>query len=357
MLTLISAIVLLGALIFVHEFGHFLFAKLSGVRVLKFSLGFGPKVIGKKWGDTEYLISVFPLGGYVKMLGEEHDEPLQEQDKPFAYTLQPVWKRAGIVLSGPVFNIFFAVVLFIIIFISGIPILYPQVGEVLEGTPAKKSGILKGDRIIEINGKPIGQWDEMTDVIHKNPERSLELKIKRNSELISLSIIPERKSLKNIFGEEKEIGIIGIKPLGNTFIRKYNIIEAIRLGIQKTYDVSALTVISVIKLIQRIIPAKVIGGPIFIIQMAGESASHGAMSFFTFMAIISVNLGVLNLLPIPVLDGGHLFFLGIEAIRKKALSEKTMLIAQRVGLAIIITLMAFAFYNDIIRLIRGEGFP
>ncbi|MBI4823298.1 MAG: RIP metalloprotease RseP [Nitrospirae bacterium] len=356
-MTFLLAIVLLGILIFVHELGHFLFAKLMGVRVLKFSLGFGPKVIGRKVGDTEYLISAFPLGGYVKMLGEEQGVTLKEEEKAFAYNLQPVRKRFWILFSGPLFNMLFAVVIFIFIFANGIPILYPDVGEVIEDSPASHAGIQKGDRVIGINAENITEWDEMTGIIHGSPEKGLDLKIKRGQDIISLKIVPERKVVKNIFGEENEIGLIGIKPLGNTFIKRFGVPDAVKNGFIKTYEVTALTIISVIKLLQRVIPAETIGGPILIVQMAGEQASRGVLNFFTFMAIISVNLGILNLLPIPVLDGGHIMFLGIEAIRRKPLDERTMLIAQRIGLAVIITLMAFALYNDIMRLFEGKGLP
>lgn len=356
-MTFLLAVILLGIIIFVHELGHFLFAKLLGVRVLKFSLGFGPKLVGRKYGDTEYLISSIPLGGYVKMLGEEHAEELKEEEKPFAYNYQPVWKRFTIVFCGPLFNMIFAIVIFFFVFLNGFPILLPEVGEVLNNSPAALSGLAKGDRVIEIEGVTVNQWDEMTTVIYKNPGKPLRFKIKRDSDTLNMSIIPEKKSIKNIFGEEKEIGLIGIKPSGSSFIKKEGIVGAAENSIIRTWDISVLTVVSLVKLIQRVIPADTIGGPILILQMAGEQASRGFLSFFLFMAIININLGILNLLPIPILDGGHILFLGIEAIRRKPLNEKIIAIAQRIGLAIILTLMVFALYNDIIRLITGKQFP
>ncbi len=356
-MTFISAIVLLGILIFVHELGHFLFAKWLGVRVLKFSLGFGPRLIGRRYGDTEYLISSIPLGGYVKMMGEEPGEELKEEDKPFAYNYQSVWKRFVIVFSGPIFNLFFAAFIFMLIFLHGVPVLQPEIGEVVGQSPAMTAGLVKGDRIMEINGIVINQWDEMTTIIHKNPDKALSFKIKRDSNTVNISITPEKKKVKDIFGEEKEVGLIGIKPSGSTFVKKEGIFSAVADGVTKTFEISVLTVVGIIKLIQRIVPAETIGGPILIFQMAGEQAAVGAMNFFTFMAIISINLGILNLLPIPVLDGGHLMFLTIEAIRRKPLSERGMMIAQRVGLAFIITLMIFALYNDIMRIITGKTIP
>ncbi len=353
----LSAIILLGILIFVHELGHFLSAKLMGVRVLKFSLGFGPKLVGKKYGDTEYLISAIPFGGYVKPLGETPGEELLEDDKPFAYNYQPVWKRFLIAFSGPFFNILFAVVIFFFIFLNGFPVLVPEIGEVLNNSPAARSGLIKGDKIIDIEGNTINQWDEMTTVIHENPDKPLKLKIKRGDKIFSVSVTPERKKTRNIFGEEKEIGLIGIKPSGSTFTKKEGIVSAVANSVIRTWEISVLTIVSVVKLIQRVLPMETIGGPILIVQMAGEQASRGLLNFFLFMAIISINLGVLNLLPIPILDGGHILFLGIEAIRRKPLNEKVVAIAQRIGIAIIITIITFVLYNDIMRLITGKQFP
>lgn len=447
-MTFLSAIILLGIIIFIHELGHFLFAKVLGVRVLKFSLGFGPKIIGKKYGDTEYLISSVPLGGYVKMLGENTDDELSEDDKPFAYNNQPVWKRVIIVSTGPIFNLVFAVLLFIVVFLSGIPTPYPDIGKIEENSPAAKAGFAtgdkvlaidghvvqswddivkllnessgksllfkikraqevmelsvipvskteknifgedkeywdigifplvypvvgevveggraeeadmkKGDRIIEIDGTPIKTWQDMTEIIHRNSGNQLNFKIERNNRIMELSITPEEKTLYSPGGEAKKLGIIGIKHIGNDFIKKYSIPDAISLSLEKTWDIIVLTFVVIIKLIQRVLPIDIIGGPIFILQMAGEQASRGLLDFIFFMAVININLGILNLLPIPILDGGHIVFLGIEAIRKKPLNEKFIAVSQRVGIAIIIIIMVFAFYNDIMRIITGKKFP
>ncbi len=356
-MTFLSAVILLGIIIFVHELGHFLFAKMMGVRVLKFSLGFGPKLIGKKYGDTEYVISAIPLGGYVKMLGEIPGEELSEDEKPFAYNYQKIWKRFAIVLFGPIFNILFAITIFFFSFMNGLPILVPEIGGIMPDTPAEKAGLMKGDRIVEINGVPIDQWDQMTDIIHKSPEKTLSIKIKRDNARLQVSIKPEKKTVKDIFGEGKPVGLIGIKPSGDTVIKKENIPNAFADSIVRTGEISVLTLVSIVKLIQRVIPMDTIGGPILIVQMAGEQASKGFLNFFIFMAIININLGVLNLLPIPILDGGHLLFLGIEAIRRKPLSERVIAVSQKVGLAILLTLMAFVIYNDFVRLITGKQLP
>jgi regulator of sigma E protease len=356
-MTFISALILFGIIIFVHELGHFLFAKIMGVRVLKFSLGFGPKLIGKKYGDTEYLISAVPLGGYVKMLGETSEEQLGDEEKQFAYNYQKVWKRLVIVVAGPLFNIIFAVAIFFFSFLNGLPVMIPEIGGTMPDTPAAKAGLLKADRIMEIDGIVINQWEEMTEVIHKNPGKPLSMTIQRDGKSFKVTLTPEKKRVKDIFGEGKDIGLIGIKPSGNTIIKKENIPNAFAASIDRTWEMSALTLVSIVKLIQRVIPIETMGGPILIVQMAGEQASRGVLNFFIFMAIININLGVLNLLPVPILDGGHVLFLSIEAIRKKPLSEKVVSISQKIGLAILLTLMVVVFYNDILRLITGKQFP
>lgn len=356
-MSVIFAILLFGFVIFIHELGHFIFAKINGVKVLKFSLGFGPKVIGKKIGETEYLISAVPLGGYVKMLGDDPDENVEISDEDRSYKNQPVYKRAAIVFSGPLFNLLTAVVIFFFIYLTGVPTLSPVVGEVMPDTPASKAKLLKGDRIVEIEGKPVKQWADMTDIIHSSPDKALAFKIKRDSELRPVTIVPESKKIKDIFGEEREIGLIGVKPSEETFIVKEDFFNSIKYAFVKTWEISALTVVGIVKLIQRIIPMETIGGPILIFQLAEKQASTGILNYFFFAAVISINLGVLNLLPIPVLDGGHLVFLGIEAVKREPLSEKFMLTAQRIGLAIIIMLMVFAVYNDIFRLVTGKPIP
>ncbi len=356
-MTIIYAVLLLGILIFVHELGHFLLAKLLKVKVLKFSLGFGPRMVGTTRGETEYVISAVPLGGYVKMLGEEPGEELDEAEKHRAFNYQPVWKRFAIVFAGPLFNIVFAGVVFFFIFLSGVPYLLPEVGGVTAGSPAAQAGIVKEDRIVAIDGAPVTQWDDMTAIIHKSPGRKLSIKITRGDSSRVLEVTPERKKVKDIFGQDKEVGLIGITPSGKTEMRKEGIASSVVIAAGRTWDISVLTFLSIVKLIQRVIPADTIGGPIMIFQMAGQQASHGAVSFFTFMAVISINLGVLNVLPIPILDGGHLLFIVVELIRKKPLSERVMMIAQRVGLALLVTLMVFALYNDILRLVTGKTLP
>ena len=236
------------------------------------------------------------------------------------------------------------------------PLVLPVVGEVMKGSRADEAGLLKGDRIIAINGAALKTWQDMTALIHENPEKPLSFRVQRNEQVRDMTITPKKELYKTPGGEEKAIGLIGIKPVGNDFIKRFGMVESVSLGLKRTWDISVLTLVSMWKLIQRVIPSNTIGGPIMIFQMAGEQASQGALNFFTFMAVISINLGVLNLLPIPILDGGHILFLGIEAVIRRPLNEQVVMIAQRAGLVLLLSLMAFAFYNDIVRLFAGKMF-
>lgn len=450
-MTLISAIILLGILIFVHELGHFLFAKLMGVKVLRFSIGFGKKLVGRKYGETEYRISAFPLGGYVKMFGEERGEEARaeeelgeavtEEDLRRSFNRQPVWKRLLIVLAGPTFNLALGAVIFTVISMVGIPDLLPYIGGVKENSPAARAGIMIGDRILEINGTPVEgwidiesalqentsephelkiernegviratmtperktvenilgeeaeiwsigieplrfpivgtviegapadeaglksgdrimeidglevqRWQDMTEIIHASPEMPLEFKIKRNDEIFTKTIVPEKKKLKVSVTEEKEVGLIGIAPRDAQRYERFPPLKALNNGIVRTAQISKLTLLTIVKVIQRLIPAReTLGGPISIVQMAGETAARGAMDFFMFMAVISIGLGIINLFPIPILDGGHVVFLAIEGIFRRPLSESLTAMAQRIGLVIILTLMAFVIYLDLMR--------
>lgn len=352
MVTVIAAIVLLGVLIFVHELGHFTVAKMSGVGVRKFSLGFGPKIFSRKFGETEYLLSAIPLGGYVKMIGEgpEEEEKVSEEDLPKSFSSKPLIKRVGIVFAGPLSNIIFAAILLSVIYMGGVPILTTEIGEIVEGSPAHEVGIKKGDQIVAVKGKQVFQWEDLTKVIQHSNGEELLLKVKRDGSYYEARIRPKLFIDKNIFGEEIETYKIGITASGKLITKKYNPFTAIVKGSQQTWRVTKLIGLTIIKLIDRTVPANTLGGPILIIQMAGKQAQAGLMSFLFFMAILSINLGIINLFPIPILDGGHLFFFLLEAIMRKPLSIKKREVAQQIGLGIIILLIVFVFYNDLTRI-------
>lgn len=359
--TILATAVVLGILVFVHELGHFILAKKLGVGILKFSLGFGPKLIGKKIGETEYQIAVFPLGGFVKPLGEDPHEEINEEDRHRSLWAQPIWKRALIISAGPFFNFFLAAVLFssvnLIAGIPSLPVIPPIVEEVSPGYPAEQAGLKKGDLILSIDGKDISSWEELQYAVTNSQGKVLSLKVKRDGEILAIGVTPKPFTEKNLFGEETRTFKIGVihTPV-NVVHQRVGPFVAVGSGFVQTWQVVELTVIGIVKLIERVIPAKEIGSPIMIAKMAGEQARRGLLSLAIFTAIISINLGVINLFPIPILDGGHLLFLGLEAVLRGPISLKKMEIAQQIGLIFIILLMLFAIRNDLIRYFFPGGF-
>lgn len=352
--TFFSFIIVLGILIFAHEFGHFIWAKIFRVRVLKFSLGFGPKIIGRQYGETEYVISAFPLGGYVKMLGENHgDEELAAGEERFSFSLKPVWQRFIIVAGGPVFNLLLAVLLFFIIFaVAGLPVPVEgtKVGGVGRDSAAAEAGIEPGDRIVAIDNIETARWEDVSERISKSDGRELLIIVQRGSERLELNVKPRLDESRNIFGEV--VGkrfMIGIARSEDVSYKKVSLAKALGAGVTQTVDWIYLTIMGIIKIIQKVIPATEIGGPIMIAQIAGKQMAAGWINFLYFMAVLSVNLGVLNLLPIPILDGGHLVFFSVEAVRRKPLNLRAMEVLQQVGLVLLGTLMIFVFYNDLVR--------
>ena len=349
---LLWAILVLGALIFVHELGHFLVAKRAGVRVLKFSLGFGPKIIGFTRGGTEYLLSAIPLGGYVKMHGEDPKEEVADPEGSFS--AQSVGWRSLIILAGPGSNFLLAIVIFWIVYTLGVPTLATKVGEVMQGFPAHEAGVLTGDRITAIDGRPIEKWEELATQIHKSPGQPVRLTVEREGNRFDLVVAPKATRQKNLFGEEQEVGLLGIAPAEEFLTERSNPAVALGRALYKTYDLSRLILLTFVKLVQGVVPAKTIGGPLLVAQMAGQQARQGILNLMFFTALLSINLGILNLLPIPILDGGHLFFSLIEAARGKPVSLQKREMAQQVGLALLVALMIFAFYNDIFRLLGRQ---
>lgn len=349
---LLWAIVVLGALIFVHELGHFLVAKRAGVSVLKFSLGFGPKIIGLTRGGTEYLLSAIPLGGYVKMLGEDPKDEVADREGSFS--AKPVGWRSLIILAGPGSNLLLAIAIFWVVFTIGVPTLATKVGEVMQGFPAHEAGLQTGDRIVAIDGSLIDKWEELAAQIHKSPGRPVRLTVERAGDRFDLVVAPKATRQRNVFGEEQEIGLLGIAPAEEFLTERANPVTALGKAVYKTYDLSRLILLTFVKLIQGVVPAKTIGGPLLVAQMAGQQARLGILNLLFFTALLSINLAILNLLPIPILDGGHLFFSLIEAVRGKPISLKKREMAQQVGLALLVALMIFAFYNDIFRLLGRQ---
>ncbi len=449
----VSFLVALGILIFIHELGHFLVAKATGVGVERFSLGFGPRIWSFRRGETEYCLSVVPLGGYVKMVGEEaHGEeaihPTSEtpgeirSDPAKSFALKPLWTRALIVFAGPGMNFVLAAVIFTGIFlVVGIPVLPTTVGRVLPDSPAAQAGLQPGDHVVAIDGRParhwgqldeavassegrplaltvtrdgqrlpvtvtprrmasrtpfgeptevwslgttpylppvvgdvkagmpaaeaglrprdqiraidgqpIQTWDEMAEIISKRAGEPIRLTVGRNGQRLELTVTPQAVTERDPLGHETKVARIGISQSTPQTFLPLGPVAAISRGIQRTWDVTLLTLVSFWKLLTGIIPASNIGGPLQIGMAAGQAAQEGLVPYAFLVAVISINLAILNLLPVPMLDGGHLLFFAIEGVMGRALSVRKREIAQQIGLALLLLLMVFAIGNDILKL-------
>jgi len=353
--SLVVAILVLAFLIVFHELGHFIVAKRVGVGVLKFSVGFGPRLLGTRIGETEYVISAIPLGGFVKMVGEDPDEEVSEADQARSFNHKTLLQRTAVVLAGPVANLLLAFLLFAGVFaVFGARSLDDAaiIGGLSADMPAAAAGLERGDRIVSVDSVAVADWNELSEAIRASEGRTLAIGVERGDEALTLEITPLPKPRHNEFGEVVETAfVIGIERGFET--RSVGPIEAITLGGQQTLWWTRTLLMSIVKMVQGSIPADQIGGPIMIVQVAGEQAQRGIEDLLYFMAIVSVNLGILNLLPIPILDGGHLFFFAIEGILRRPLARRQREIAQQVGLVLLICLMAFAFYNDISRNLEG----
>lgn len=349
-ISILAIIWVIGILIFIHELGHFLVAKLSGVKVLTFSLGFGPKLIGKRIGETEYRISALPLGGYVRPLGDNPRVKVPKKEEKRALSHQSVPKRMAIVAAGPVANFLLAVLIFSLLFSVGIPLYKntPVIGEIAEGYPAQKAGVKPGDVILKVDGTQINQWSDIPDVINESKGKQLQLTIKRGGEIIKIRITPQVEMEKDLLGEVKKTHKIGISP--TIEIKKEPVYKSIGLGFYQTWNITKGVMVFVVKVIRgKEEVKKAAGGPILIAKIVAMQAHQGFLNLLIITAIISVNLGILNLIPIPVLDGGHLLFLAIEAIRRRPLSVRKMEIIQQIGLTIILLFMVYIIFIDLER--------
>ena len=356
--SVLAAVVVLGVLILIHECGHFFVAKRVGVKVLKFSLGFGPKLAGVKKGDTEYVVSAIPFGGFIKMVGEDPEEDVSDADKEVSFGNQSILSRAAIVVAGPGTNIVGAFILFCIVFISyGVrtPSDEAKVGGLSDGMPAATSGIEPGDVVRSVDGAPVTTWDDLSKLIRSSGGKQLELVVDRGEVERKFEITPKAIDDKTMFGEAlgTKTYVIGIER--GLDVQVVGPGSAVVMAAQQTWAWTATIAVGLYKMVTGSIPAQDIGGPLEIARQAGKQANLGLEYLLMFMAVISLNLGLLNLLPIPILDGGHLLFLSIEAVLRRPLDLRHREIAQQAGLFILLGIMAFAFYNDILRVVHGLG--
>lgn len=437
MLTILGGIAILGILVFVHELGHFAVAKVAGVKVLKFSLGFGPRLLSRQWGETEYMICAIPLGGYVLMLGEgggvegEAVEPLPG-DEGRSFAAKAVGIRSLIIAAGPLTNLILPFLVLPLAYMLGVsvPAYIEQPaapGYVVAGSPAAIAGFQAGDRIVAINGSPVTTWESANNILLSHAGTSLKIEIIREKEslplsladggidgLTALGLLPQQEAvvgtlmpgmpgakvglkvgdriikidenpvsswydLKELIRAGKGRGqiftirstdgslvaltmtaqvdngeyLIGISPQLQSVEKRYAPLPAIQAGWQRAQDLIELTFVFIGKLFTGHVSTDNIGGPISVVQIAGQAAQTDVASVLLMLAFLSIQLGILNLLPVPILDGGHLFFNLIEFVFRRPLSLRAREIAQQIGLALLLLLMLLAFYNDITRLIMG----
>jgi regulator of sigma E protease len=330
----------IGLLVFIHELGHFMMAKKFGIRVEKFTLGFGPEIVGFTRGETRYSLCAIPLGGMVKMPGENVENSTGSPDE---FLSQPWYRRLVIAFFGPLMNYILAIVLFIaVIYFWGLmkPSEQPVIGEIVQGYPAQQAGMLAGDRVLKIGDTPIKSWEDMAGIVHQNAEKTLRLTVKRKDSDLVVSLTPKKDPATGV-------GLIGITP--SMDIEKVGFVESTKLSVKMVVFQSVYTLKYLGEKIVRWEKPDV-AGPIGVVQVLAKAAKTGWDSLLHLLAVISVALGLFNLLPIPLVDGGHIFLSLIEGITRRPISRKVIAVSNVVGLGIILSIFVFATYSDLARL-------
>jgi regulator of sigma E protease len=349
MITLPIFILILSALILVHEFGHFFAARKVGVRVEKFSMGFGPQLWKRKKGDTEYSIAAIPLGGFVKLAGDNLEEFTGKPDEYYSKTLG---ERFQIIFLGPALNYVLGFLVFWLIFFAGYPTLTTKVGGLLDGMGAKESGLQTGDKITAIDGKQVFYWDDMQALIRsKKNQDSLKISVSRSGKELEFNVRIREKQVDDQMGAKRKVGLIGITPYDEIVKVRHGFFISSWLGLRQTWELTRITYLGLWRMITgKLSVRESVTGPLGIFYITGKAASFGIIAVLHLVAILSVSLGLFNLLPLPILDGGHIFLLGVEKLRGRGLSAKTETIITRVGIYMFVCLAVFVTYNDIVRL-------
>ena len=346
MQTFIASLIVFGLIIFVHEFGHYIVAKLAGVRVEEFALGMGPKLISTKRGDTVYSLRAFPLGGFCRMAGESGNQEFSPTTiiDPGRFDQKPVLARMGVVVAGPLMNFLLAILLFSLMFtFLGIPQGYTTtIGEVRVGSPAEGVGLQPGDKIIQINDTKVNTWSEMVQIINGNAGVPLQLQVEKAGKLQTLKVTPQ-------VDPDTKVGLIGITPR-DVIWQKIGLIAGLREGLSRTWEITAMTVLGLIEMIKGKVSSEGVAGPVGIIQLIGESARFGFIYLINLTALISINLGLLNLLPIPALDGSRLLFMLVEAVRGKPVNPSKENFVHLIGFVLLMALMLLVTYKDLVRI-------
>jgi regulator of sigma E protease len=355
----------LGLVVFFHELGHFLVGRWCGVRVDIFSLGFGPELFGfDDRRGTHWRLAALPLGGYVKFHGDangasmpdgEAIAAMAEEERAVSFPAQPVWKRAAIVVAGPIANFILAIIIFSgIFYISGRPILLPKVDIVATGSPAEAAGFKPGDLIVAIDGTKVGSFEEMQRIVQASSDTELSFNVERGGKTVDIIATPRRNEVSTPFGKSR-VAILGVQSLAkpeNWHLQNYGFIDSVKAAGAETWYVVARTGSYVKGLIAGQESTDQLSGPIRIAEVSGTMAKAGFAALLNLAAILSISVGMLNLMPVPLLDGGHLVYYTVEAIRGRAMHERVQQLGFKIGLMLVTSLMVFATYNDILRLAR-----
>jgi len=342
-------LLILGALITIHEFGHFIAARRLGVKVEKFSFGFGKSLISRKKGDTLYSINLVPLGGYVKLAGDTQEE---FKNKPDEYLSKKPSERARIIFFGPLLNYVLGFLCFWAIFFVGYPTLTTKVGTLLDGYGAKDAGILAGDQIMAVDGERVDFWEDLQKAIQrKKGAEKVMLTVLREGKEYGMEVKIKEKKFDDAIGGKRSFGLIGITPKDEIIKVRHGFLESFFLGVNKTLDLTVMTY----KALWRMVTGKLsmresVTGPLGIFYITSKAANLGIIALMHLVAVLNISLCIFNLLPLPVLDGGHIALLVVEGIRGKRLGLKAEQVITQIGLALIISLALFATYNDILRL-------
>ncbi len=347
MVSAVISVLILGLLILIHELGHFVAARWAGVRILRLSMGFGPRLFTRRRGHTEYALSLIPLGGYVKMAGEQQEERAHE---PWEYLSKPLRVRAGIVFAGPLMNYALAALTLWVVFVIGYPELLPVVGEVKADMPASSAGLAEGDRIVAVNGQPVTTWEELTDLVSARADQRTTLRVQRGEAAREIVLTPKREDIVDPFGRPETVGRIGITPKGDFEIVKIGPLAAIGRSFEQQGEWIGQTFLALGSLVTgRVSMRDSMTGPIGILHLTSDAVKMGIRPVLYFVSLISLMLGIFNLFPIPILDGGHLLFIGMEGLRGRPVSSTVQERAAQVSLALLITLVLITCVNDVNR--------
>lgn len=349
-----KVVVAFAVLIFIHELGHYLVARWCRVRIDAFSIGFGPELVG--WNDragTRWRVAALPLGGYVKFAGDQNaasapDPAMADDPDPELFQNKPLWQRASVVAAGPFANFLLAVVIFALLFVTlGKPHVPAQVGRIIEESPAAAAGLQPGDTIVEAAGESVDGFGDLQRIVAINLDRSLDLTVQRGAETLTMEILPEVVEIDDGFGRMSRVGRLGVVATSERVFQQMGPIDAVVAGMESVWDTITATLRAVGDMILGKRSISELRGPAGIAHLAGEVAQISIVSLVNFAAFISISLGLINLFPIPMLDGGHLLFYAVEAVRGKPLGERAQEVGYRIGLGMVVTLMVVATFNDL----------